>query len=146
MATNPKFVDPTSVHKAVYFTKRCTKDATVFQGTVQKLARHMSTPAVWKKEATVSKAMTGLQDPMFNPPSRLVRQYYNHEGGSVTTDRAVAGTKNILVMDDLDYTIETGEYSRKISQYKTHLKVWQNSNAKGSRLSSSTVPNICRLS
>ena len=49
----------------------------------------------------------------------------------MTTDRAIAGTKNVAVMDDLNYAIETGEYSRKISRYKTQLKVWGDNNAKG---------------
>ena len=68
---------------------------------------------------------------MFNLPSRTVRQYYQHTDGEVTTDRATAGTSNVTVMDDLDYTIKTGEYSRKISYYKTQLEVWGDNNVKG---------------
>ena len=33
-------------------------------------------------------------------------------------------------MDDLDYTIKTGEFSRKISRYKTQVEVWGDNNAK----------------
>ena len=57
--------------------------------------------------------------------------YYQNTDGEVTTDRATAGAKNIKVMDDLDYAVETGEYSRKISCYETQLKVWGDNDAKG---------------
>ena len=56
---------------------------------------------------------------MFSPPSRPVREYYRNTDGTVTMDWATAGTKNVAVMDDLDYAIEIGEYSRKISRYET---------------------------
>ena len=49
----------------------------------------------------------------------------------MTTDRATAGTKNVAVMDDLDYAIKTGEYARKISRYKTQLEVWGDNDVKG---------------
>ena len=49
----------------------------------------------------------------------------------MTTDRVTAGTNNVAVMDNLDYVIETREYSRKISRHKTRLKVWEDNNAKG---------------
>ena len=68
---------------------------------------------------------------MFSTPSTPVRQYYRNTDGTVTTDRATAGTKNIAVIDDLDYAIETGEYSRKISRYKTQLEVRGDNDAKG---------------
>jgi hypothetical protein len=67
---------------------------------------------------------------VFDPLSRLVRQYYNHTNGTVTTDQDTAGMKNVAVMDDLYYTIKTREYSRKISWYKTQLKVWEDNNVK----------------
>ena len=103
----------------MYFTTGSTKDAAAFQDTVQKLARHVSTAAGWKQGPTQGKAMNDLRDPVFNPPSRPVRQYYQHTDGAVTTDRAIAGTNNAAVIDNLDYSIETGEYSRKISRYET---------------------------
>ena len=34
---------------------------------------------------TLEKAMTNIQDPMFDPPKRPVRKYYNHTDGTVTT-------------------------------------------------------------
>ena len=49
----------------------------------------------------------------------------------MTIDRVTAGMKNVEVKDDLDYAIETGEYSRKISCYETQLKIWGDNNAKG---------------
>ena len=67
---------------------------------------------------------------MFNPPSRPVRKYYKNTDGKETTDRATEGTKKVEVMDDLDYAVETGEYSRKISRYKTQLRAWSNNDAK----------------
>ena len=68
---------------------------------------------------------------MFSLPSRPVRQYYQNTDGAVTTDRATAGVKNVAVMDDLDYVVKTGEYSRKISCYETQLEVWGDNDAKG---------------
>ena len=59
-----------------------------------------------------------------------MRQYYQNTDGVVTTDRATAGTKNVTVMDDHDYKIESGEYSRKISRYETQLEVWGDNDAK----------------
>ena len=38
-----KSVPPASGHTGVYFTTGSTKDATVFQDTIYKLARHVST-------------------------------------------------------------------------------------------------------
>ena len=67
--------------------------------------------------------MTDLWDSVFSLPSRLVRYYYQNTDGLVTTDWATAGTKIVTVINDLDYAIKTGEYSRKISCYKTQLKV-----------------------
>ena len=58
--TQPKCVAPTSGHEDVYFTTGSTKDATAFQGTVQKLARHVSTVAGWKQGPTLGKATTDL--------------------------------------------------------------------------------------
>ena len=75
----------------------------------------MSTAADWKQGPTLGIAMTDLQDTVFSPPSRPVRHYYQHMDGAVTTDRATTGVKNVKVMDDLDYAVETGEYSRRIS-------------------------------
>ena len=57
--------------------------------------------------------------------------YYRNTDSEVTTDRATGGSKNVKVMDDLDYVVETGEYSRKISCYKTQLEAWSNNDAKG---------------
>ena len=37
---------------------------------------------------------------------------------------------NVAVMDDLDYAVETGEYSRKISCYETQLEAWSDNGAK----------------
>ena len=122
-ATKSKFVAPTSGNEDLYFTTGSIKDATAFQGTVQKLVWHVSTATGWKQGPTLGKAMTDLQDPVFNPLSRPARQYYNHTDGVVTTDRATAGTKNVAVMDDLNCAIKIGEYSCKISRYKTQLKV-----------------------
>ena len=76
----------------------------------------MSTAAGLKQGPTLWKVMTDLRDPVFKP-SRLVRKYYQNMNVAMTTDRATAGAKSVEVMDDLDYAIETGEYSRKISHY-----------------------------
>ena len=75
--------------------------------------------------------MADLQDPVFDPPSRLVWNYYKHADGAVTTDQATDVTKNVAVMANLDYVMETGEYSRKISCHKTQPKMRGNNNAKG---------------
>ena len=120
--TKPKFLAPTLGHEDVYFTTGSTKDVAAFQDTVQKLARHVSTAVGWKQGPTLGKAMTDLRDPVFSPPTRPVRMYYQNIDGEMTTDRATAGAKNVEVMDDLDYVVETGEYSRKISCYETQLE------------------------
>ena len=125
----PKFVAPTSGHEDVYFTTGSTKDPAAFQGTVQKLARHMSTAVGWKQGHTLGKAMANLRDPVFSPPSRPAREYYLNTDGTVTMDWERAGTKNVAVMDELDYGIKIGEHSRKISRYKTQLKVLEDNGA-----------------
>ena len=55
-----KFVAPTSGHADVYFTTGSTKDATAFQDTVQKLARHVSTTVGRRQGLMLGKAMTDL--------------------------------------------------------------------------------------
>ena len=49
----------------------------------------------------------------------------------MTTNWATAGTHNVTVIDDINYAIETEEYSRKISCYKTHLEVLGDNAGKG---------------
>ena len=93
--------------------------------------RKKGTSAGWKQGPTLGKAMTDLRDPAFVPPTRPVRKYFKNTDGAETTDRATGGTMNAAVMDDLDYAVETGEYSRKISRYKIQLEAWINNNAKG---------------
>ena len=68
---------------------------------------------------------------MFSPPTRPVRKYYRNTDGEVTTDWATGGSKSVEVMDDLDYAVETREYSRKISRYETQLEAWSDNDAKG---------------
>ena len=58
LTTKSKFVAPTSGHEDVYFTTGSTKYAAAFQGTVQKLARHVSTAAGWEQGPTLGKAMS----------------------------------------------------------------------------------------
>ena len=82
----PKFVALTSGHEDVHFTTGSTKDAAAFQDTIQKLARHVSPTAGWKQGPTLGKAMTDLWDPVFNPPSRTVKNYYKHTDGKETTN------------------------------------------------------------
>ena len=131
LATKPKFVAPIVGHEDVYFTTGSTKDAAAFQDTVLKLARHVSTAPGYKQGPTLSKAMTDLRDPQFDQPTRPVRKYCQNTDNAEKKDRATGGKVNVEVMDDLDYAIETGEYSRKISRYETQLKVWGDNNAKG---------------
>ena len=49
----------------------------------------------------------------------------------MTMDWATSGTKNVAVIDGLDYVIETGKYSHKISCYEIQLEVWGDNDAKG---------------
>ena len=77
----------------------------------------MSTAAGWKQGPMLGKAMTILRNPVFDQPTRLVRMYFNNVDSTKTKARATVGKQNAKVMDDPDYTIETGEYSRKISHY-----------------------------
>ena len=140
-ATKSTFVASTSGHRDEYFTTGSTKDATAFQDTLQKLARHVSTAAGWKQGPLFGKTITNLRDPVFDPPTRPVCGYYRNTANEVTTDRATGGTKNVVVMDDLDHAIETGEYFRKISRHETMLKVWGDNDKKtDTHLSSNTVP------
>ena len=92
LATKSKFVAPTTGHEDVYFTTGSTKDVAGFQGTVQKLARQVSTATGWKQSPILGKATTDLQDLVFKPSSRLIRQYYQYTDGAVTTDWDTAGT------------------------------------------------------
>ena len=101
-ASKLKFVAPNSGHKDVYFTTGSTKEPVAFQDTVQKLARHLSTPAGRKQGPTLGKAMTDPKDPMCDPPTRLVQKYYKNTNGTETRDWVTGGTKNVAVMDDLD--------------------------------------------
>ena len=77
--------------------------------------------------------MTNLQDPTFYTLFRQVRQYYSTDS-TLTMHQAIAGRKNVGVMDDLNYAIKTREYSCKISCYKTQLKVWGDNSMEGCTL------------
>ena len=65
-----------------------------------------------KQASILSKAMTELKDPVFLMPARPVRVYISGTGSSVveTTSRLTAGTLNIVVMDDIDYSDEMDQY------------------------------------
>ena len=74
---------------------------------MEKLSRHVATTA-WKQALILSKAMTELKDPVFPMPDRPVRVYISGTGSSAVemTSRLTAGTLNIAVMDDIDYSDE----------------------------------------
>ena len=57
--------------------------------------------------------MTELKDPVFLMPARPVRVYIYGTGSSAveTTYRLTAGTLNITVMDDIDYSEEMDHYT-----------------------------------
>ena len=74
--------------------------------------------------------MTDLKDVIFDQPTRPARLYYSNEDGTKTKVWATNGKKSVQVMDDLNCAIEAEDYSRKISHYKTQLKVWRDNNAK----------------
>ena len=105
----PKFVAPMSGREDVYFTTGSIKDAAAFQDTVHKLARRVSTAAGWKQGPTLGKVMTNLRDPVFDQPTRPVRMYFDNVDGTATKAWAMSGKKNVKVMDDLNYAIETRE-------------------------------------
>ena len=71
----------------------------------------------------MGKAVIDLRDSVLDPPSRPVRKYYRNTDDAVTTDWATGRTKNDAVIDDIDYAVETRDYSSKISCHETKLKV-----------------------
>ena len=107
------FEAPTAGLKSVYCTAGSTKDAAEFKDTVEKLSRHVATTA-WKQASILSKAMMELKDPVFPMPDRTVPVYISGAVSSAveTTSRLTAGTLNIAVIDDIDY-------SDKMDQYKS---------------------------
>ena len=60
-----------------------------------------------------------------------MRKYFKNTDGAETTDRATGGKVKVAVMDDLNYAVETGDYSRKISRYETQLEAWSDNDVKG---------------
>jgi hypothetical protein len=73
----------------------------------QQLARHVSITTGVKQGPMLSKAMTNLKDPVFNQPMRPVRMYFDKEDSIKIKAVATNGKKNVKVMDDFDYVIET---------------------------------------
>ena len=101
------FEAPKAGLESVYFTAGSTKDVSEFKDTVEKLSQHVAATA-WKQASILSKAMTELKDPVFPMPARPVRVYISGTGSSAveTTSCLTAGTLNIAVMDDIDYSDE----------------------------------------
>ena len=115
-----KYVAPTANHHDVLFTSGTTKDAAEFKDTVQILARHVSTASGWKQGPTLAKAMTDLETLVYIEPVRPVRKYYEGTGKNMveSTNHISGGSINVAVMDDINYSIETDEYKRKMSRYE----------------------------
>ena len=96
-----------------------------FKDTVEKLSRHVATTA-WKQASILSKAMTELKDPVFPMPARPVRVYISGTGSSAveTTSRLTAGTLNIAVMEDIDYSDEMDQYKSDKRKSKSSAENW----------------------
>ena len=102
---------------------------------VEKLSRHVATTA-WKQASILSKAMTELKDPVFPMPARPVRVYISRIGSSAveTTSRLTAGTLNIAVMDDIDYSDEMDQQRSNKRKSESSAENWEENDTKGYNL------------
>ena len=77
--------------------------------------------------------MTELKDPVFPMPARPVRVYISGTGSSAveTTFRLTAGTLNIAVMDNIDYSDEMDQYKSDKRKSESSAENWEENNAKG---------------
>ena len=129
------FEAPTAGLESVYFMAGSTKDAAEFKDTVEKLSRHVATTA-WKQASIISKSMTELKDPVFPMPTRPVRVYISGTGSSVVemTSCLTAGTLNIAVMGDIDYSDETDQYKSDKRKSESSAENWEENDVKGYNL------------
>ena len=77
--------------------------------------------------------MTDLKAPVYDKLVRPVRKYYKGTGKDMveSTKCMSGGSINETVMDDIDYSIETDGYKRKMARYEAQTNVWADNNSKG---------------
>ena len=92
--------------------------------------------------------MTELKDPVFPMPARLVRVYISGTGSSAveTTSRLTAGTLNIAVMDDIDYSDEMDQYKSDKRKSESSAENWKRTTRRGTNLYYSTAQRSWRRS
>ena len=97
---------------------------------MEKLSRHVATTA-WKQASILSKAMTEFKDPVFPMPDRPVHVYISRTGSSAVeaTSRLTAGTLNIAVMDDIDYSDEMDQYKSDKRKSESSAENWAENDA-----------------
>ena len=77
--------------------------------------------------------MTNLKVPVYDKPERPVWKYYKGTSKDVviSTKRMFGRTINVAVMDNIDYSIKTDKYKRKMARYEAQTDVWADNNVNG---------------
>ena len=66
--------------------------------------------------------MTDIEAPVYTEPARPVKKYYLKSDLTViVTDRMSEGFLNEPVQDDLDWSIETDGYRRKMARHEAQV-------------------------
>ena len=122
---------PTLGMREVTFTEGTAQDAARFEDVVSKLASYVGTQP-WSRSSEVAKAMGELRAPVYDEPTKPLREYYVHvEVGEEmpasrreTTSRFHKDqmTENIPVDDEFDWTLELKEFASKKIVWKKQTR------------------------
>ena len=82
--TKTKYKAPTSGLEEVVFTRGTARDAVKYEEVKSELSHHVGVQS-WKFATETSKAMAGLEQPVFIKPVRPVKEYWADNTESTTT-------------------------------------------------------------
>ena len=130
-----KYKAPTSGLEEVVFTWGTARDAAKYEEVKSELSHHVGVQN-WKFATETSKAMAGLEEPVFTKPVRPVREYWTDNSRSTTTlDRtrteivpAVEGDSpvakstrvinNVPTPEECELSIAAADYLEENKNYK----------------------------
>ena len=142
-----KYKAPTSGLEEVVFTWGTARDAAKYEEVKSKLSHHVGVQN-WKFATETSKAMAGLEEPVFTKPVRPVREYWTDITRTVTTlDRTrteiVPGEEgppivaestrvinNIPTQEEWELQIATADYLEDNKAYKERKTAWEENRSK----------------
>ena len=132
-----RFKALTPNHEDAVFTRGSTQDAAKFAATLTRLLKHVSVQG-WTGSNVATKSMVEITPPANVKPVRPKRLYFLASSGGVSASRATTfdrldpgdNSQNKIVISDIDYTADIGEYLEASKEWKRDFTQWTENNAR----------------